>query len=47
MELFLQLNGRQLEAGDVECVQIMRAVAAGAMDETALSSWLQARTQRR
>jgi prophage maintenance system killer protein len=47
MELFLQLNGRQLEAGDVECVQIMRAVAAGAMDETTLSAWLQAHTQRR
>lgn len=47
MELFLALNGLRLVATDLECVQTMLAVAAGEMDETALSAWLQAHTQGR
>lgn len=45
MELFLALNGLRLVASDIECVQTMLAVAAGELNETALSAWLQAHTQ--
>lgn len=47
MELFLALNGLRLVASDIDCVQTMLAVAAGEMDETALSAWLQDHTQGR
>lgn len=47
MELFLALNNLQLVASDVECVQTMLALAAGELDEPALSAWLQAHTQAR
>lgn len=40
MELFLALNGRDLTAGDADCVLTMLAVAAGDMDEAALAEWL-------
>lgn len=39
-ELFLDLNGFELEAGDAECVLTMLAVAAGQMGETAFAHWL-------
>ena len=40
VELFLDLNGLELVAGDADCVLTMLAVAAGQMDETALARWL-------
>ena len=45
MELFLALNGSRLVASDVDCVRTMLAVAAGELDEAALSAWLQGHTQ--
>lgn len=45
IELFLALNGLRLVASDIDCVQTMLAVAAGELDETTLSAWLQAHTQ--
>lgn len=47
MELFLALNGYQLEATDVDCVQTMRAVAAGELDEPGLVAWLCSNTRKR
>jgi len=47
MELFLALNGYQLEATDVDCVQTMLAVAAGELDETGLVAWLCSNTRKR
>lgn len=46
MELFLALNGYQLEASDVDCVQTMLAVAAGELDEPGLVAWLRLNTQK-
>jgi len=43
MELFLWLNGRELNAGDAECVLAMLAVAAGEWDEATLAAWLRDR----
>lgn len=43
MELFLWLNGQDLNAGDVECVLAMLAVAAGEWDEATLAAWLRER----
>jgi len=40
VELFLDLNGFELEASDADCVLTMLAVAAGQMDETAFAHWL-------
>jgi death on curing protein len=39
------LNGHELLAMDVDCVQIMLAVAAGELDETALAAWLRSNTR--
>ncbi len=47
MELFLALNGYQLVATDVDCVQTMLAVAAGDLDEPGLAAWLRSNTQKR
>jgi death on curing protein len=47
MELFLALNGYQLNASDVDCVQTMLAVAAGGLDEPGLAAWLRHNTQKR
>jgi death-on-curing protein len=47
MELFLALNGYQLEATDVDCVQTMLAVAAGELDEPGLTAWLRSNTRKR
>jgi death-on-curing protein len=38
-ELFLNLNGRVLEATDVECVIVWRNLAAGEIDEPGLTLW--------
>jgi death-on-curing protein len=38
---FLEMNGYRLEAPEVEAVGIMLALAAGEVDERALSGWLE------
>ena len=45
--LFLALNGMRLTASQVDATRTMLAVAAGDLDEAALSAWLQAHTQTR
>ena len=40
MELFLDLNGCLLTAGDADATLTMLAVAAGDIDEAALAGWL-------
>ena len=47
LELFLALNGRELMAGDVDCVVTMLAVAAGDIDETELAEWIRQNTASR
>ena len=42
VELFLNLNGVELDAADAACVLTMRAVAAGQLDEAVLAQWLRA-----
>ena len=44
LELFLALNGRELMAGDVDCVVTMLAVAAGDIGETELAEWIRQST---
>lgn len=39
-ELFLVLNGHELQVDDADCVMVMLAVAAGQMDEATFASWL-------
>ena len=46
MELFLALNGYQLETTDVDCVQTMLALAAGELDEPGLAAWLRRNTRK-
>ncbi len=43
VELFLRLNGHQLEAADADCVLTMLQVAAGDITEDAFAAWLRAR----
>jgi death-on-curing protein len=40
VELFIELNGHELTAGDADCVLTMLAVAAGQMDESTFALWL-------
>jgi death-on-curing protein len=40
VELFLALNGFDLEASDADCVITMLAVAAGQTDEAAFADWI-------
>ena len=40
LELFLALNGFELNANDVDCVLTMLAVASGEMDEPMLADWI-------
>ena len=40
VELFLALNGRVLEAADVDCVLTMLALAAGEIDEPSFARWI-------
>ncbi|MFP5428631.1 MAG: type II toxin-antitoxin system death-on-curing family toxin [Gammaproteobacteria bacterium] len=47
MELFLLLNGHDLNATDAECVLTMLAVATGEWDETTLADWLRDHTASR
>ena len=44
MELFLMLNGHELNATDAECVLAMLAVAASEWDEATLTAWLRSHT---
>jgi death-on-curing protein len=46
-ELFLTLNGLDLNADDGECVLTMLAVAAGQMDEATFARWLRAHSATR
>lgn len=45
--LFLALNGRRLSATQADATLTMLAVAAGQMDEAALSQWLRAHSEAR
>lgn len=47
VELFLELNGFELEADDAACVMTMLAVAAGELDEAAFAAWIRSRRTRR
>jgi death on curing protein len=47
VELFLDLNGFELNANDADCIMTMLAVAAGQMDETAFARWLRQHTRER
>lgn len=40
METFLNLNGWELNASNVECVNEMLLLAGGSIDETGLAAWL-------
>lgn len=42
IDVFLQLNGRELTAEEAEAVVTIRAVAAGEMDEEELAAWISA-----
>ena len=44
--LFLELNGNNFVASEVDAVLKTLAVAAGEMDETALANWLEANTDK-
>lgn len=39
-ELFLELNGHELTAGDPECVATFLALAAGELTEAELATWI-------
>lgn len=43
MELFLNLNGRILEASDAECITTMQELAAGNLREEDFAAWLRQR----
>lgn len=47
VELFLELNGFELEADDAACVMTMLAVAAGELDEAAFAAWIRSPSTRR
>lgn len=40
MELFLNLNGMNLNASDADCISTMLSLAAGDLSEKALAIWL-------
>lgn len=42
VELFLEINGFELLAGDVDCVLTMLALAAGELGEEAFAAWIRA-----
>ena len=44
IELFLLLNGVELQATDAECVLTILDLAAGKLDEAELAAWIRART---
>ncbi len=44
--IFLGLNGKDLDATEVEVVQVVTALAAGSLTEEALATWLRERLVR-
>ncbi len=42
IDVLLQLNGRELTAGEADAVVTIRAVAAGEMSEDELAAWINA-----
>lgn len=44
--IFLGLNGKELDATEAEVVQVMTALAAGTLTETALAAWMRPRLVR-
>lgn len=44
LEVFLWLNGLELDAPDAECVLAILAIADGSWDEAALAEWLREHT---
>jgi death-on-curing protein len=40
VELFLVMNGHELQASDADCVMTMLALAAGELDEASFAAWL-------
>ena len=47
LELFLALNGFELNANDVDCILTTLAVASGEMDEPMLSEWIRGNMKKR
>ena len=47
VELFLMLNGWDLQADDGECVLTMLALAAGELSESELAAWIRGHSARR
>ncbi|MBD3893896.1 type II toxin-antitoxin system death-on-curing family toxin [Hydrogenophaga sp.] len=47
VELFLWLNGQQLQADDADCVLTMLALAAGDLPEDSFAQWLRERVRPR
>jgi death-on-curing protein len=43
---FLGLNGKDLDATEAEVVQVMTALAAGSLTETAMATWMRERLAR-
>ncbi|MGJ7508367.1 type II toxin-antitoxin system death-on-curing family toxin [Variovorax sp. GT1P44] len=46
MELFLDLNGFELNASDEDCVLAMLSLAAGQLSEESLAEWIRERLSR-
>ena len=46
-ELFLGLNGMDLTATDVECVEVFLSLAAGELGEDQLAAWIGRKSQKR
>lgn len=46
-ELFLGLNGWDLTATDVECVEVFLSLAAGELGEEELAAWINRKSKRR
>ena len=45
MDVFLQLNGCELTAGEVDAVEIIQSVAAGELTEDELAAWISAQVR--
>jgi len=46
MDVFLQLNGYEIDAPEVEAVAVIQDLAASRFDEAALAAWLKARCKK-
>ena len=47
VELFLDVNGYELTATDVDCVLTTLALAAGEIDEATFANWIRSNSKRR